>query len=292
MESSPSSVDSGPSNHQKPPSLAEIIKPHRVNSHRGLGPPSASASRRPSPIKVERPSLPKPIHPDFNLPSRLPTSSTVFPNLHAPALIFSPAAQARHKDVLDSSPGNQTYREMLGQIMSRSHAILNFAEANRRTALKQYSTQVNPARLPREQDINEMLRNQEILKQLLQQVNSLQFSLRARSDPGLPQQHMIGMSNRMTIPGIVSTEVAKPDLVSRYSLEARLRLTVNSPAFFWRDVAIALDLLLAYRDSDRKKGRLYAEIAILSKQDRELNKAPGVVELSEALNFWQSSQCR
>jgi hypothetical protein len=43
-------------------------------------------------------------------------------------------------------------------------------------------------------------------------------------------------------------------------------------------VAIALDLLLGYRDS----GRLYAEIAILSRQDRELHKAPDVIGLSEA----------
>ncbi|KAF5573486.1 gata zinc finger 10 [Fusarium pseudocircinatum] len=212
MKSSRSPDDSGPSNHQRPPSLAEILKSHRVNSHRGLGSPPASSSRGPSPTKVERASLPKPIHPDFNLPSRLPTSSTVFPNLHAHTLIFSPATQARHKDVVASYPGNQTYREILDQIMSRSHAILNFAEVNRRIVSKQYTAQVNPARLPREQDINEMLRNQEILKQLLQQVNSLQSSLRAQSGPGPPQQHMIGMSNRMTRPMIASTEVAKPDL--------------------------------------------------------------------------------
>ncbi|KAF5249713.1 hypothetical protein FANTH_5021 [Fusarium anthophilum] len=166
-----------------------------------------------------------------------------FSNPHTRTLIFNPAAQARPNDVLDLYPGNQTYTEMLGQIMSRSHAISNFAEANRGMVLKQYTTQVNPAKLPKEQDINEMLRNQEIVKQLLQQVNSLQFSLRAQSDPGPPQQHMIA----------------------------------NSPLVFLLDVAIALDLLLAHRDS----GRLYVELAILSKQGRELNKAPGVIGLLE-----------
>ncbi|KAG5792356.1 hypothetical protein H9Q69_008597 [Fusarium xylarioides] len=258
MKSSRSSDGSGPSNHQNPPSLSEILQPHLLPSHRDSRSPSASASHGPSPIKQERPSLPQPIHPDFNLPRRLPDSSTGLSNLHARALILNPTAQARHRDVLDQYPGNQTYREMLGQIMSRSHAISIFAEANRRIALKQqYTTQVNPARLPKEQDINEMLRNKEIVKQLLHQVNSLQFSLRAQSGPGPPQQHMIGISNRMTRPMIASAEPTKPDL---------------------RDVAIARDLLLAYRDS----GRLYAEIAILFKQDRELNKAPGVIELSEA----------
>ncbi|KAF5563210.1 GATA zinc finger domain-containing protein [Fusarium phyllophilum] len=232
MKSSRSSDDSGPSNHRKPPSLSEILQPHLLLSHRDSRSPSASGSHGPSPIKQERASLPQPIHPDFNLPRRLPNSSTELSNLHARALILNPAAQARRRDVLDRYPGNQTYREMLGQIMSRSHAISNFAEANRRIALKQYLTQVSPARLPKEEDINEMLRNQEIVKQLLQQVNSLQFSLRAQSGPGPPQQHMI-------------------------------------------------DLLLACRES----GRLYAEDAILSKQERDLNKAPGVIGLSEAWNF-------
>jgi hypothetical protein len=101
--------------------------------------------------------------------------------------------------------------------MSRSHAISDFAEANRGTASKQYLTQVNLARLPKEEDINEMLRNQEIVKELLQKVNSLQSSLRTSSGPGPPQQHMIGLS--ATRPMIASTEVAKPELVSRYSME-------------------------------------------------------------------------
>ncbi|KAF4503510.1 gata zinc finger 10 [Fusarium agapanthi] len=214
MRSSRCADDSSPSDHRKPPSLSDILQlqPHSLPSHRGLRSPSASASHGPSPIKVETTSLPKPIHPDFNLPRRLPNPSTVFPNLHTRALIFSPAAQARRNDVLDLYPGNQTYREMLGQIMSRSHAISNFAEANRGMSSKQYATQVNPARLPNEQDINEMLRNQEIVKQLLQQVNSLQFSLRGQSGPGPPQQHMIGMSDRMTRPMIASTELTKPDV--------------------------------------------------------------------------------
>ncbi|KAG9503746.1 hypothetical protein J7337_003701 [Fusarium musae] len=125
--------------------------------------------------------------------------------------------------------------------MSRSHAISDFAEANRRIALKQYLTPVNLARLPKEEDINEMLRNQEIVKQLLQQVNSLQSSLRTQSGPGPPQEHMVGLS--ATRPMIAPTEAAKPELNS---------------------------------------GRLYAEVAILSRQDRELHKASDVIGLSEA----------
>ncbi|KAF5623022.1 gata zinc finger 10 [Fusarium sp. NRRL 52700] len=248
MKSSQSSDDSGSSNHQKPPSLAEILQPRLLHSHSSS--PSASTSRDPSPIQVERPSLPKPIHPDFNLPHRLHSSSTVFPNVHASALILSPAAQARRKDALDPYPGNQTYKEMLGQIMARSHAISSFADAYRRIAMKQNTARVNPATLPKEQVVNEMLRNQEILKQLLQQVNSLQCSLRGQSGPGPPPQHMT---------------------------ESQI-----CPAFFSRDVAIAPDSLLACRDTDYKEGRLYAEIAILSKQSRELNKALGVIGLYEA----------
>ncbi|KAF5649539.1 GATA zinc finger [Fusarium tjaetaba] len=255
MKSSRSSDDSGPSNHRKPPSLSEILPPHLLLSHRESRSPSASTSHGPTPTKQERASLPQPIHPDFNLPRRLHHSSTGLSDLHARALILNPAAQARHKDVLERYPGNKTYREMLAQIMSRSHAISNFAEANRRIALKQYLTQVNLARLPKEEDINEMLRNQEIVKQLLQQVNSLQSSLRTQSGPGPSQQHMIGLS--ATRPMIASTEVPKLEL---------------------RDVAIALDLLLAYHNSSR----LYVEIAILFKQDRGLNKAPGMTGLSEA----------
>ncbi|EWG41608.1 hypothetical protein FVEG_03688 [Fusarium verticillioides 7600] len=255
MKSSRSPDDSGPSNHRKPPSLSEILQPHLLLNHRESRSPSASASHGPSPTKQERASLPQPIHPDFNLPRCLPDSSTGLSDLHARALIFNPAAQARQKDVLDQYPGNQTYREMLGQIMSRSHAISDFAEANRRIALKQYLKPVNLAKLPKEEDINEMLRNQEIVKQLLQQVNSLQSSLRTQSGPGPPQQYMVGLS--ATRPMIASTEVAKPEL---------------------RDVAIALDLLLAYQNS----GRLYAEVAILSRQDRELHKASDVIGLSEA----------
>ena len=149
--------------------------------------------------------------------------------------------------------------------------------------MKQNTARVNPATLPKEQVVNEMIRNQEIVKQLLQQVNSLQCSLRAQSGPGPPPQHMTGMPDPMSRPMIASTRVKEPDLVrSRYSLEARTCLTVNSPAFFSRDVAIAPDSLLACRDTDCKEGRLYAEIAILSKQSRELNKALGVIGLYEA----------
>ncbi|KAF5558160.1 gata zinc finger 10 [Fusarium napiforme] len=259
MKSSRSSDDSGPSNHRKPPSLSEILQPHLLLSHRGSRSPSAPASHGPSPTKQERASLPQPIHPDFNLPCRLPNPSTGLSNLHGRALTLNPAAQARHRDVLDRYPGNQTYTEMLSQIMSRSHAICNFAEANRRIALKRHLAQVNLARLPKEEDINEMLRNLEIVKQLLLQVNSLQSSLRTQSGPGPPQPHMIGLS--ATRPMIASTDVAKPELVSRYPMEP--------------------DLLLAYHESSRP----YAEIAILSKQDRELGKAPGVTGLSEAWNL-------
>ncbi|KAF5546588.1 gata zinc finger 10 [Fusarium mexicanum] len=198
MKPSRGSDDSTLSDHQKPPSLLEILQlqPHPLPSHRGSRSSSASASHGPSPIKAEPASLPKPVHPDFNLPGPLPNPSTGFSNLHTHALIFNPAAQARRNDVLDLYPGNQTYTEMLGQIMSCSHAISNFAEANRGMVLKQYTAHVNPARLPKEQDVNEMLRNQEIVKQLLQQVNSLQFSLRAQSGLGPPQQHMIAYKAR------------------------------------------------------------------------------------------------
>ncbi|CVK94179.1 uncharacterized protein FMAN_03386 [Fusarium mangiferae] len=97
--------------------------------------------------------------------------------------------------------------------MSLSHTIYNFAQANQSTALQQHTIPVNPARLPREQEVSDMFRYLERTKQLLQQVGPPQTS--SGLQPGLQppqQQHMISMPNPMTIPVNSSAGVPRPDL--------------------------------------------------------------------------------
>ncbi|KAF5698850.1 hypothetical protein FGLOB1_11749 [Fusarium globosum] len=146
------SDDSGPSNYQKLPSIAEIIQADQYRARHSLGTPPASPSPGPSFIKQEEDPPPQPTRPLSNLPHRFRDSSTEISLPRAGSLDFNQPAQARHQHVLDRYPDNQTYKEALGQIMSLSHTIYNFAQANQSIALQQNTIPVNPVRLPREQE--------------------------------------------------------------------------------------------------------------------------------------------
>lgn len=194
------SDDSGPSNYQKLPSIAEIIQADQYRASHSLGTPPASPSPGPSFIKEEEDPPPQPIRPLSNLPHRFRDSSTEISLPRAGSLDFNQPAQARHQHALDRYPDNQTYKEALGQIMSLSHTIYNFAQANQSTALQQNTIPVNPVRLPREQEVSDMFRYLERTKQLLQQVGPPQTSL------GLQ------LPNPMTTPMNASAGGSRPDL--------------------------------------------------------------------------------
>ncbi|CCT64770.1 uncharacterized protein FFUJ_03976 [Fusarium fujikuroi IMI 58289] len=267
---SPHSDDSGPSNYQKLPSIAEIIQADQYRARHSLGTPPASPSPGPSFIKEEEDPPPQPIRPLSNLPHRFRDSSTEISLPRAGSLDVNQPAQARYQHVLDRYPDNQTYKEALGQIMSLSHTIYNFAQANQSTALQQNTIPVNPVRLPREQEVSDMFRYLERTKQLLQQVGPPQTSL------GLQ------LPNPMPIPMNASAGVSRPDLVSRHLTQLGTCLTVNSPWFFQHDAVIVVDLLLAHRDIDRIGDRLCAEIVLLIKRGRMLSEALDVIGHSEA----------
>ncbi|KAF4948960.1 hypothetical protein FGADI_9244 [Fusarium gaditjirri] len=157
MKPSRHSNDSGPSNHEKLPSIAEIIQADPYSAHHSLRTPPASSSPSPSPIKGEDASLPQPTRPQLSFLHRFRGSSPQISHPRAHTLTWNPAAQARQQHVLDRYPDNQTYKEMLSQIMSLSLTIYNFAQANQRIALKQHTIRVDPARLPQEQeDLNQV----------------------------------------------------------------------------------------------------------------------------------------
>lgn len=110
------SDDSGPSNYQKLPSIAEIIQADQYRARRSLGTPPASPSPGPSFIKEEEDPPPQPIRPLSNLPHRFRDLSTESSIPRAGSLDFNPPAKARHQHVLDRYPDNQTYKEALGQV--------------------------------------------------------------------------------------------------------------------------------------------------------------------------------
>ncbi|KAF4452180.1 hypothetical protein F53441_4919 [Fusarium austroafricanum] len=112
------------------------------------------------------------------------------------------ANQTRYKAIVDRYPSHQSLEESLGQIMSLSQRLCEFAEANER---------IFPARLPKECEVSDMLRNLEIVKQLLQQFKPLLSPLEARSGPRA-LQHIIDVSDRGTRLQHTSEQAIGPNL--------------------------------------------------------------------------------
>ena len=145
------------------------------------------------------------------------------------------------------------------QIKSLSRTLCEFAEAQGRPS---------PARLPRQHEVSHMLKNMEIVKQLLQQFHAPLPSPDTESGRGT-LQGIIDASESLSRPQHVSERPTGPNLVSYYRAETSAYLTTNSPASARGDVTSAKRIMFTHLRRGSTEKRTYVGLVSFSAQGKK-----------------------